>query len=132
MLIILGGGCGAYMTRQSSYNPQMAHMCSDNFSKCLAGPNASASAGVEMPLDLTTAAATVSPSESLRRLASDCSHQRQVTVGGGGASVGDISLLMQQFEALRVRSCTMFKFTITVVHKFSYDMTHLPCGRDLS
>ncbi|KAL5105101.1 Histone deacetylase 4 [Taenia crassiceps] len=97
----LGGSFGPYMTRQSSYNPQMAHMCSDNFSRSLAGPNASATAGVEMPLDLTTVATTASSGEPLLRLASDCPHQRQVPVGGGGASVGDISLLMQQFEALR-------------------------------
>ncbi|VDK34179.1 unnamed protein product [Taenia asiatica] len=97
-----GSGFGSHVTRQFSYNPQMAHMCSDNFSKSMAGSNASATAGMEMPLDLTTAAAATSSGESIRRLASECPHQRQVTIGGGGGtSVKDVSFLMQQFEALR-------------------------------
>ncbi|VDM32920.1 unnamed protein product [Hydatigera taeniaeformis] len=103
--LFLGSGFGTFMTRQSSYNPQMAHMCSDDLSKSLTGSNTLTATGVEMPLDLTTAAATVSSSDSLRRLTTDCPHQRKVTVGGSGTSVGDISLLMQQFEALRVSEC---------------------------
>ncbi|KAH9278804.1 Histone deacetylase 5 [Echinococcus granulosus] len=97
----LGGCFVAYITGPSSYNPQMAHVRSDDFSKGLVGSSAPAAVAVEMPLDLTTAPVAASSGESLRRLASDCPHQRQVPAAGGGASVGDISLLMQQFEALR-------------------------------
>lgn len=65
----------------------------------------SGSTNTEMPLDLT--AGSSSSGNSLRRLASDCLLQSQAFNGNAAAaavaaSVSDISLLMQQFEALRV------------------------------
>lgn len=111
MYLFLAGSGGntfsPFLKHQASYNPQMAHMCPEDLSKAGA---LNSLPNIDMPLDLTASAAN----DSLRRLNNERLLLRQASANPAPtASVGDVSFLMQQIEALRVsRACFIYLFIV--------------------
>nr|CDS31137.1 hypothetical protein HmN_000056000 [Hymenolepis microstoma] len=93
-----GNTFSPFPKRQASYNPQMAHNCPEDLSK----PGSLDSPNADMPLDLTASAVTTTTAnDSPRRLNNERILRQTSANPASTASVGDVSFLMYQIEALR-------------------------------